>query len=203
MFCRSHFLRLAGSPDALSGGEDYTELDTTNLLNEPFEPSSQRDGSLSREKDAPGGGGSGEASLVKRQSAEGDYAVVQSVESPGGEDALDTPSPASGDVSSTTEGVPTEKIMRIARKIAVPAFSVFFIFVVTIAIFPSLIQHTVSMSQCSSSNRLYNDLFVPFMFLLFNLFDLAGRIAVGFTARPLFNANNVWIPSGARMVFFP
>lgn len=94
------------------------------------------------------------------------------------------------------------KISEIFSLIRTPALSVWFVFTVTIGIFPSLIVLIESTERCKSNERFYNDLFIPFFFLLFNLFDLAGRLIAGATT-PIFNNSNVWMASAARIIFFP
>ena len=94
------------------------------------------------------------------------------------------------------------KIWEIFSQIRTPALSVWFVFTVTIGIFPSLIVLIESTERCKSNERFYNDLFTPFFFLLFNLFDLSGRLIAGAT-KPIFTTSNVWMASVARVIFFP
>lgn len=94
------------------------------------------------------------------------------------------------------------KISQVWNQIRVPSLSVFFVFTVTIGLFPSLIVLLESEKKCSDGNRFYNDLYVPFFFLLFNLFDLAGRVTAG-AITPLFTTSTLWIAAGVRCVFFP
>ena len=61
-------------------------------------------------------------------------------------------------------------------KIRQPAFAIFLTFVVTLAIFPAWTSTLQSAHRCDSRNRLQNDLFTPLTFLLFNVFDLVGRL---------------------------
>lgn len=92
--------------------------------------------------------------------------------------------------------------MRVYQHIFIPSFSVIFTFTVTISLFPSLTVFIESTQKCKSSDRFYNDLFVPFLFLLFNLFDFCGRVTAGLIT-PLFNQKNIWIGSVARLIFVP
>ena len=94
------------------------------------------------------------------------------------------------------------KIWRVYSLIMTPSVSVFLVFSVTIGLFPSLIVLLESTNKCGSGGRFSNDLFVPFFFVLFNLFDLLGRIPAGLFP-PLFTAQNVWIPAVARFIFIP
>jgi uncharacterized integral membrane protein len=94
------------------------------------------------------------------------------------------------------------RAVKVYKIVAIPSFSVFFVFTVTIAIFPSLTVLVESTQKCSSSDRFYNDLFVPFLFLMFNLFDLFGRLAAGST-KCWFTAKNIWMASVARLIFWP
>ena len=95
-----------------------------------------------------------------------------------------------------------KQINDVFKQIRVPSLSVFSVFAVTIGLFPSLIVLLESENKCKNDSRFYNDLYVPFFFLLFNLFDLIGRVTAGAIA-PLFTVNTVWIASAARLVFFP
>lgn len=95
-----------------------------------------------------------------------------------------------------------EKVSQVFQLVQIPAFSVFFVFTVTIGLFPSLIVLLESTEKCRSSERFYNDLYVPFFFLLFNLFDFIGRVTAGIVTN-IFTAKNVWIPSVMRLVFIP
>jgi equilibrative nucleoside transporter 1/2/3 len=94
------------------------------------------------------------------------------------------------------------KIKRVFREIYVPSLSVFGTFVVTIGVFPSIVVLIESEKQCDDPDRFYNDLFVPFLFLLFNLFDFLGRFSAGYF-QLIFNDKNIWIPACCRLVFIP
>jgi len=95
-----------------------------------------------------------------------------------------------------------DQIYAVFSQVRVPSLSVFFVFSVTIGLFPSLIVLLESENKCKNDSRFFNDLYVPFFFLLFNLFDLIGRVTAG-AITPLFSKNTVWIASAARVVFFP
>lgn len=95
------------------------------------------------------------------------------------------------------------RIWRVFNLVKAPALSVTFIFTVTIGIFPALVVLIQSTNYCkSSSDRFSNDLFVPFMFVLFNLFDLIGRFLAG-TFTLVLDHKNIWIATLARTIFFP
>ena len=93
-------------------------------------------------------------------------------------------------------------IMKVFNVIKIPALSVMFVFVVSIGIFPSLFVLVESTQKCKTSNRFYDDLFIPFMFTLFNLFDFIGRVTAGST-KPLFTRDNIWMASVGRIIFVP
>jgi len=57
-----------------------------------------------------------------------------------------------------------------------PAIAIFLTFFVTLGLFPGWTSELQSVRQCRSHVRLANDLYVPFMFLFFNLGDLTGRL---------------------------
>lgn len=93
-------------------------------------------------------------------------------------------------------------IIQVSRKISSAAFSVFFIFTVTIGIFPGLIVFIESTEQCKTSNRFQNDLYVPFLFFIFNLFDFIGRFCAGHF-KLILNSSNIMAASLLRSLFFP
>jgi hypothetical protein len=101
----------------------------------------------------------------------------------------------SGDVVSL------KRLYCVFMEIRSPALSVMAVFAVTIGLFPSLTVLIESPERCHSSNRFYNDLFIPFLFLIFNLFDLVGRLAA--EVYQICTASNIWIASAMRVVFFP
>eukprot|EP00428_Durinskia_dybowskii_P075318 CAMPEP_0170400802 /NCGR_PEP_ID=MMETSP0117_2-20130122/24685_1 /TAXON_ID=400756 /ORGANISM="Durinskia baltica, Strain CSIRO CS-38" /LENGTH=470 /DNA_ID=CAMNT_0010657561 /DNA_START=133 /DNA_END=1545 /DNA_ORIENTATION=- len=101
----------------------------------------------------------------------------------------------------TTGALSYAKLSSVYSQIWIPSMTVFFVFVVTIAIFPSLIVLLESEKKCNSNERIFNDLYVPFFFFLFNFFDLIGRVSAGWIT-PLFTPKNVWIGAAVRVVFF-
>ena len=93
-------------------------------------------------------------------------------------------------------------IWNVFKTECIPALCVWATFSITIGVFPSLTVFMESKDKCRSDNRAVNDLFVPLQFFLFNLFDLFGRLTAG-AIRPLFTANNIWVPTVCRLIFFP
>ncbi len=67
-------------------------------------------------------------------------------------------------------------ILTVLYQIIIPAIAVMLSFTVTIGIFPSLIVNIASVNQCKDKNRAHNDLFIPIMFLIFNIADFLGRL---------------------------
>jgi len=59
-------------------------------------------------------------------------------------------------------------------------FSVLVIVSCTSTLFPGVIATIHSIQQCQHSSRLYNDLFTPILFLIYNIFDLFGKIIAPF-----------------------
>ena len=63
-----------------------------------------------------------------------------------------------------------------------PALSILLVFFVTLSLFPAKTSELVSVHQCQDNNsnnvihRLFNDLYVPTSFVIFNAGDLAGRL---------------------------
>jgi len=61
-----------------------------------------------------------------------------------------------------------------------PVTAALTVYLVTLSIFPSMTAFTESTHRCEpGSGRFVNDLFVPFLFLLFNSSDLIGRVCQG------------------------
>mmetsp|Transcript_24643 Transcript_24643/g.36497 ORF Transcript_24643/g.36497 Transcript_24643/m.36497 type:complete len:487 (+) Transcript_24643:91-1551(+) len=87
-------------------------------------------------------------------------------------------------------------------KVKKPALSIFFNFLVTLAIFPSWTSSIRSITHCQSHNRLSNDLFTPATFLFFNIFDLVGRLLAE-KYSSLMDADTKLLPlSLSRFIFF-
>jgi len=84
----------------------------------------------------------------------------------------------------------------------VPAVSVFLTFTVTIGVFPAIVVLIESQDKCISSNRFHNDLFLPVLFVLYNLCDFCGRISAEYFT-PLLNKGNMLQFSVFRFVFIP
>mmetsp|Transcript_1392 Transcript_1392/g.2531 ORF Transcript_1392/g.2531 Transcript_1392/m.2531 type:complete len:569 (-) Transcript_1392:73-1779(-) len=62
----------------------------------------------------------------------------------------------------------------------ISASTVFSTFLITITIFPSWITRLESVHECEDKhNRISNDLFIPGLIVLFNIFDLLGRVTAG------------------------
>ena len=94
------------------------------------------------------------------------------------------------------------RLISVFKSVRVCALSVTFAFTVTIGLFPALIVLINSTNKCKTNNRFYNDLFTPFLFLMFNLFDFIGRYTAG-TTTLILSPTNVWKASLARIIFFP
>jgi len=90
------------------------------------------------------------------------------------------------DLNSATLTAPVWKLVK------GPATSIFFAFVVTLAIFPAWTSTLKSIRQCKSQHalsRVFNDLYIPGTFVIFNVGDLTGRLLV--ERAPLTNGNEV------------
>jgi solute carrier family 29 (equilibrative nucleoside transporter), member 1/2/3 len=97
-----------------------------------------------------------------------------------------------------------EEIWRVFSLIKTPALSVWFVFTVTIGLFPSITVLFESEQACNDvSNRFFNDLWTPLFFLIFNLFDFIGRWSASKVTFACLNARNIWVPVVCRLVFFP
>ena len=94
-------------------------------------------------------------------------------------------------------------VKEILNSIWVPALSVFLSFTVTIGVFPALFVFVESEKQChDDSSRFYNDLYIPFLFLIFNLFDFIGRVSAE-KFKPLLNSKTILPFAFLRFLFIP
>lgn len=94
------------------------------------------------------------------------------------------------------------EVMVVLRVIRIPAATVFSVFVTTICLFPATIVFLLSEHHCDTDERFFNDLFVPFFFVLFNLGDFLGRVIAGYFT-PIFTPKNIWIAGCMRLIFIP
>ena len=95
------------------------------------------------------------------------------------------------------------RVMSVLKLVWRPVAAVFLAFLVTIAIYPSVFVLVESQYKCEDgSSRLFNDLFLPFLFLAYNTFDFAGRVSAE-KFKPLLNANNIMPFALLRMFFIP
>ena len=106
------------------------------------------------------------------------------------------------DTVSEGFGFTIDEIKETLKIIMVPALSVFNVYVVTIGVFPALTVLMKSTQYCETDERFYNDLYVPFLFVMFNVGDFTGRSLAGMLP-PLFTKSNIWIPSLLRWGFVP
>lgn len=95
--------------------------------------------------------------------------------------------------------------LAVFHQVLIPALSVWGTFAVTIGVFPALTVFLESTERCKPhATRFSNDLFVPFLFVLCNIFDFLGRIVAGSNAIPhFFTAKNIWVGAVSRLIFFP
>jgi equilibrative nucleoside transporter 1/2/3 len=88
----------------------------------------------------------------------------------------------------------------------ISASTIFFTFLITITIFPSWITRLESVHECEDRHdRLSNDLFVPGLIVLFNIFDLLGRVSAGYTNSNQLLKSGALVRMGAltRIMFLP
>lgn len=104
--------------------------------------------------------------------------------------------------TSRSSGLSLTRIYGVFKEIIVPALSVMNVFMVTIGLFPGLTVFIRSTEYCKTEQRFYNDMFIPFLFFLFNFCDLVGRLCAE-KLPPIFTNKNIWILSAARWIFGP
>ena len=94
--------------------------------------------------------------------------------------------------------------LALLRRLGSPGVAVFLVFFVTLALFPSTTVHIVSVSRCETNSVFFNQAFVPFQFLLFNLGDWGGRTLAGhIPSRFLVPSDQLGLYAAARVMFFP
>ena len=133
-------------------------------------------------------------------------AMIETTHVDGGE-GMETPlypllSSGSDELSKTKH---TGKLERVVRAVKAPALSVFFVFAVTLSLFPTISSRIDSAQKCDTKNRFFNELFVPFSFLLFNGFDLVGRVVPAYIdiSKTKKVKTFVSVASCCRVIFFP
>lgn len=107
-----------------------------------------------------------------------------------------------GSVEKSLGIISVSEVMRILSIIKIPAATVFLVFVTTISLFPATIVFLRSEHHCQTGERFFNDLFVPFFFVLFNLGDFLGRLIAGHFS-PIFKPTNVWLGGLLRIAYIP
>ncbi|KAI8610026.1 nucleoside transporter-domain-containing protein [Chytriomyces sp. MP71] len=84
------------------------------------------------------------------------------------------------------------------------SFSIFWDFVVTLAVFPALTVSIQSVRQADpDASRIFKDLFTPIMFIVFNLGDLFGKFLPGLSAFLITSPQRLLRLSLARTLFVP
>ena len=88
------------------------------------------------------------------------------------------------------------------KKLYVPACSVFFLFFLSISLMPSVFAIMRSTQNCNpGSSRWNNDLFIPMLFLLYNIGDFLGRVIAQITRNyDVVSASNIWFPTILRII---
>ena len=86
-----------------------------------------------------------------------------------------------------------------------PSCAVFVTLFIATMIVPAWVTELTSVGHCQRRNRLQNDLFTPFLFVIFNAGDLIGRLIAGKmnTERIKALSSKILIASLARLFFLP
>jgi hypothetical protein len=119
---------------------------------------------------------------------------------------LDEPiDPSSKALESNDETSDEMSIASVFDVVKAPAFSIFMVFFVTLSLFPGWTSQLKSVHECSSHIRLFNDLYTPLSFVIFNFADLAGRVLSGYIHLDQFHhvSSKLVAISASRLVFFP
>jgi len=92
---------------------------------------------------------------------------------------------------------PMLPIFLLTRRMAI---SVYFVFALTLMLFPAV---TVQIDSTSTSTFFKNTFFLPFSFVNFNFCDFVGRISAGLVHISPAMQDRLWIACGLRLVFIP
>jgi equilibrative nucleoside transporter 1/2/3 len=104
---------------------------------------------------------------------------------------------------SPPDGGSQSKYVRVYQQVKVPAWSVFLTFTITLSLFPAITVLITSQNECEDgASRFSNDLFIPFVFCLFNSCDFIGRLLAR-RLKEWVTVSNMWIPTFLRLAFFP
>ncbi|KAI7893668.1 equilibrative nucleoside transporter [Mucor mucedo] len=96
------------------------------------------------------------------------------------------------------------KVMDVVRKSYGLVFTVGYIFIITLMLFPSITSLIKSVRRNTQSNRFFDDdIFVAFHFLLFNVGDWVGRMMPISRYFQIFQVKYLVLLSTARSVFLP
>jgi hypothetical protein len=126
-------------------------------------------------------------------------------------DGVDTPDLAEPETISDAEdsiqeeSEPTNDTLAAWSHVKGPATCIFFTFVVTLSLFPGWTSELQSVRQCRTHFRLFNDLYTPFSFLLFNVGDLTGRLlSAKITQKRIRGLSTKLVKASLlRFIFFP
>lgn len=91
------------------------------------------------------------------------------------------------------------------HKVRDPAFCIFAVFFVTLALFPGWLSELRSVHRCHWRARLVNDLYTPFAFVVFNMGDLLGRLLSASLPLKRIQGLSRKLVTGSllRLLFFP
>lgn len=140
---------------------------------------------------------------VIHESARGNIELHHQLdESPGLDVAMDVSEKALELDDSTSAAL---SITFVFHAVKAPAFSIFMVFFVTLALFPGWTSQLKSVYECKSHVRLANDLFTTLTFVVFNAADLAGRVLSGYIHLDRINdvSSKLVAISLSRFIFFP
>eukprot|EP00934_Nitzschia_sp_Nitz4_P003842 Nitzschia sp. Nitz4//scaffold64_size103689//65388//67067//NITZ4_004440-RA/size103689-processed-gene-0.191-mRNA-1//-1//CDS//3329556142//3832//frame0 len=145
-------------------------------------------------------------SLLQNSEEQGETVAQETSPLGGNSIPLDAAIPADSPEALLHDMETEENEWIVFRAIRGPLFATFLVFLVTLCLFPAWISQMRSAHECQNENiRLANDLFVPTIFVLFNVGDLAGRLLAEQT--PLHRiphaSRALVVGSLARLLFLP
>lgn len=111
------------------------------------------------------------------------------------------PRTASSRSSMTMPLVSHAEVFSILYTIRGPAIAVAITYMMSLSVFPSLLVQIQSVDNCTSHQRIVNDLWIPLLFVIFNLGDFLGRVSGQYWPKQSFiTADNVWMFTSARIL---
>lgn len=106
---------------------------------------------------------------------------------------------------ASDEEISVAEAWDVFKRIKVPALSILIVFATSLCLYPSLMVLIQTNQSCSGKGgRVYNDMWLPLLFVMFAAGDFLGRLSAQVTShQTLLTAQNIWIPTVLRLCLIP